>query len=143
MLQVGPKKKNLKVKNFEEFQFRPRELVAHICHIYVHLGQDDDFCRAVTRDGRSYSHALFEQAELVLCKIHEPADTIASFSKLGNKIRVFCLLFIVTKLHQMHAVRTVATDVVCWLGILLYLAQVGHLANFHYLVPLPGSQETG
>ena len=89
ILQVGPKKKNLKVKNFEEFQFRPRELVANICRIYVHLGEDDDsFCRAVSRDGRSYSHALFEQAELVLCKIHESADMIASFSELGRKIQV-------------------------------------------------------
>ena len=88
MLQVGPKKKNLKVKNFEEFQFRPRELVANICRIYVHLGEDDNFCRAVSRDGRSYSHSLFEQAELVLCKIHESADTIASFRDLGVRIWV-------------------------------------------------------
>lgn len=88
MLQVGPKKQNLKVQNFEEFQFRPRELVANICHIYVHLGEDDEFCRAVSRDGRSYSHALFQQAEVVLCKIHESADMIASFSELGLKIQV-------------------------------------------------------
>jgi len=87
-LQVGPKKKNLKVKNFEEFQFRPRELVANICHIYVHLGDSAEFCRAVARDGRSYSHALFEQAELVLCKIHQSADMIARFSELGLKIQV-------------------------------------------------------
>jgi len=89
VVQVGPKKKNLKVKNFEEFQFRPRELVANICHIYVHLGFDSpEFCRAVARDGRSYSHELFEQAELVLCKIHEFTDIIARFSELGLKIKV-------------------------------------------------------
>jgi len=100
--QVGPKKKNLKVKNFEEFQFRPRELVANICRIYIHLGEDgDSFCQAVSRDGRSYSHTLFEQAELVLCKIHESADVIATFSELGRKIWVTALVtFYVTLLIQ-------------------------------------------
>jgi ubiquitin conjugation factor E4 A len=87
--QVGPKKKDLKVKNLEEFQFRPRELVANICRIYINLGDaDDNFCRAVSRDGRSYSHRLFEQAEMVLCKIHEPADVIANFNAVGRKIQV-------------------------------------------------------
>ena len=87
--QVGPKKKNLKVKNFEEFQFRPRELVADICRIYIHLGGEERFCAAVSRDGRSYSHSLFEQAEQVLCKIHQSADTIATFGQLAVKIQVY------------------------------------------------------
>ena len=86
--QVGPKKKNLRVKNMDEFQFKPRELVANIARIYVNLGGDDDFCRAVFRDGRSYSSALFDQAETVLCKIHEPADFISSLHELGCKIQV-------------------------------------------------------
>ena len=90
------------MKNFDEFQFRPRELVANICHIYVHLGEDDNFCRAVSRDGRSYSHALFEQAEMVLCKIHASADMIASFSELGLKIQVPALL--------MHDATTTTSD---------------------------------
>jgi len=71
-----------------EFQFRPHQLVAHICRIYIHLGEDDDFCRAVLRDGRSYSHSLFEQAEVVLGKIKESADTIASFTELRLRIQV-------------------------------------------------------
>ena len=88
-LQVGPKKKDLKVKNFEEFQFRPRELVANICRIYVNLGdEEENFCRAVSCDGRSYSPSLFEQAESILCKIHEPADVIARFHEVGEKIQV-------------------------------------------------------
>lgn len=87
-MQVGPKKKDLKVKNFEEFQFRPRELVANICRIYISLHGDDNFCAAVSRDGRSYSNGLFEQAEMVLCKIHEPVDVIASFNEVGRKIQV-------------------------------------------------------
>jgi len=95
-IQVGPKKKNLKVKNFEEFQFRPRELVANICRIYVHLGEDDNFCRAVSRDGRSYSHELFAQAESVLCKIHESADTITSFRDLGVRIWVPAFVVIIS-----------------------------------------------
>jgi ubiquitin conjugation factor E4 A len=88
---VGPKNKNLKVKNFDEFQFRPRQLVADICRIYVNLGlTGEPFCRAVSRDGRSYSHKLFKEAEEILCKIHEPADLIAQFNQLGSNIQALC-----------------------------------------------------
>ena len=88
IFQVGPKKRNLKVKNFETFQFQPKILVANICKIYLHLGNDDRFCHAVSQDGRSYSHELFVQAEGVLCKIGQPVDEIAQLNELGTKIQV-------------------------------------------------------
>ena len=80
------------MKNFEEFQFRPRQLVANICRIYINLYGDDSFCSAVSRDGRSYSVGLFQQAEMVLCKIHEPLDVIASFNEAAEKIQVCTFL---------------------------------------------------
>lgn len=65
--------KILKVENFcfqvkdkNEYKFEPAKIVRKICAIYVHLGSSDTFCAAVSRDGRSYSSQLFEQAASVL-----------------------------------------------------------------------------
>lgn len=66
---VGPKKKTLKVNNKDEYKFEPGTIVRKICSIYVHLGSSDVFCAAVSRDGRSYSPQLFEQAANVLVRI--------------------------------------------------------------------------
>ncbi|XP_075220925.1 ubiquitination factor E4A [Lycorma delicatula] len=66
---VGPKKKNFKVKDQKEYKFDPASIVLNICKIYVHLCESDEFCSAVSRDGRSYSPQLFQQAEDVLARI--------------------------------------------------------------------------
>lgn len=80
---------NLKVKNFEDFQFVPKILVSNICQIYINLGEDsDNFCLAVSQDGRSYSHSLFGQAEVVLCKIRDPLDRISRLNEVSKKIMV-------------------------------------------------------
>lgn len=56
------------MKDFGDYEFEPAELVACICRIYVHLGPDDNFCLAVSADGRSYSPQLFQLAEDVLSR---------------------------------------------------------------------------
>ena len=86
--QVGPKKKNLKVKDFNEFEFKPQQLVCNISAIYVNLGDTDDFCVAVSRDGRSYSQSLFELAEVVLNKIYAPVEKIERFKRVAEHIQV-------------------------------------------------------
>jgi ubiquitin conjugation factor E4 A len=50
----------------KEFEFDPAKIVLGICHIYTQLGASNDFCAAVSRDGRSYSPQLFARAEVVL-----------------------------------------------------------------------------
>jgi len=65
---VGPKKRTLVVKDREEFEFRPGDLVLAISHIYTQLADSDFFCLAISQDGRSYNDELFVQAEEVLCK---------------------------------------------------------------------------
>jgi hypothetical protein len=50
----------------KEYEFEPGRVVLDICRIYTNLGSSDDFCAAVSRDGRSYSADLFPQAETVL-----------------------------------------------------------------------------
>ncbi|KAK8736683.1 hypothetical protein OTU49_004593 [Cherax quadricarinatus] len=66
---VGPKQRNLKVRDMEKYEFRPAETVSDICTIYTHLYKSAEFCLAVSADGRSYTPQLFSQAHDVLCRI--------------------------------------------------------------------------
>ncbi|PRD28683.1 UNVERIFIED_CONTAM: Ubiquitin conjugation factor E4 A [Trichonephila clavipes] len=90
---VGPQKKNFKVKDLKEYEFKPHELVQDICKIYQNLGYSDDkyaerFCGAVSRDGRSYTSDLFPLAQAVLIKI-------------GQRVLACQLECIASKVHQL------------------------------------------
>ena len=84
------------MKDFDEYSFKPQETVSHICQIYLNLSESDEFCLAVSRDGRSYSRDLFVQAEKVLHRIHKPMDMIMHFTEVSAKIKVikthYCLV---------------------------------------------------
>lgn len=69
----------------------PKILVSNISKIYINLGDYDRFCAAVSQDGRSYSPELFEQAEKVLCMIHDPPERISCLNALGVKIKASIL----------------------------------------------------
>ncbi|XP_028664477.1 ubiquitin conjugation factor E4 A isoform X1 [Erpetoichthys calabaricus] len=84
---VGPKMGALKVKDFSEFDFKPQQLVSDICTIYLNLGNEENFCATVPKDGRSYSPTLFAQTLRVLKKINKPGDMIVSFGLLADKIK--------------------------------------------------------
>ncbi|KAG7282498.1 hypothetical protein CRUP_020213 [Coryphaenoides rupestris] len=84
---VGPKMGALKVKDFSEFDFKPQQLVSDICTIYLNLGDEENFCATVPKDGRSYSPTLFSQMARVLRKINKPGDMIISFGLLADKIK--------------------------------------------------------
>ncbi|XP_022107418.1 ubiquitin conjugation factor E4 A-like [Acanthaster planci] len=84
---VGPKMGALKVKNFDEFEFRPGSLVQHICQVYLNLGEDERFCAAVSRDGRSYSATLFTRADRVLKKIIAPIEMIEAMAAFAERVR--------------------------------------------------------
>nr|XP_019046475.1 ubiquitin-conjugation factor E4 B [Kwoniella bestiolae CBS 10118]OCF25405.1 ubiquitin-conjugation factor E4 B [Kwoniella bestiolae CBS 10118] len=58
---VGPKMSELKVTNPEKYSFKPKDLLAAIAQIYLNLGNESEFIRAVANDGRSYSKELFEK----------------------------------------------------------------------------------
>ena len=54
------------------------------------LGSDEEnFCRTVPKDGRSYSPILFSQTVRVLKKINKPGDMIVGFGLLADKIKVW------------------------------------------------------
>lgn len=50
----------------KEYMFDPASIVLNICRIYIQLSESEEFCTAVSRDGRSYSPQLFSLAEDVL-----------------------------------------------------------------------------
>jgi ubiquitin conjugation factor E4 A len=85
---VGPKKNSLKVNNFKEVEFNPQEIVSIICDIYLNLSDVEEFCKAVCRDGRSYSKDLFPCAITILERINRPFDMIEKFAGLGKRIEV-------------------------------------------------------
>lgn len=84
---VGPKMGALKVKDFSEFDFKPQQLVSDICTIYLNLGDEENFCASVPKDGRSYSPTLFSQTVRVLKKINKPGNMIVAFGLLADKIK--------------------------------------------------------
>lgn len=84
---VGPKMGALKVKDFSEFDFKPQQLVSDICTIYINLGDEENFCATVPKDGRSYSPTLFSQTVRVLRKINKPGEMIRGFGLLADKIK--------------------------------------------------------
>ena len=51
----------LKVENPEKFHFKPKRLLASLAQIYLNLGNEPEFVRAVANEGRSYSKELFER----------------------------------------------------------------------------------
>lgn len=74
----------LKVANPDRFYFKPKRLLAAIAQIYLNLGGESDFVRAVANDGRSYSRELFERFARVLrnraIMTDGEVDEIASFT---------------------------------------------------------------
>ncbi|CAH1794964.1 unnamed protein product [Owenia fusiformis] len=84
---VGPKKKNLKVKDFDKYEFKPQELVSNISQIYINLGESEAFLQAIPSDGRSFSQGLFTQARRVLQRINKPGPMIMDFAELSEKLK--------------------------------------------------------
>lgn len=67
LLQLcGPNQKRFKVKEKSKYDFDPGRTVREICQIYLNLKDCDEFCLAVTQDGRSYSPELFKYVETTL-----------------------------------------------------------------------------
>ena len=80
---VGPKNKEFRVifvsvhtilsnfilfqiKDRDKYHFKPHELVVGILKIYVNLGRESEFCKALPRDGRSFSPDLLSRASNIL-----------------------------------------------------------------------------
>jgi ubiquitin conjugation factor E4 A len=66
---VGPKMGALKIQEFQDCEFKPKELVYGICKIYINIGPKVEFRKAISADGRSYNNELFPRAIRILRKI--------------------------------------------------------------------------
>jgi ubiquitin conjugation factor E4 B len=73
---VGPRCNNLTVENKEKYHFTPRQLLSDVVQVYLNLGDQHEFIRAVAGDGRSYRKELFEQAARICSKnsLKSPTD---------------------------------------------------------------------
>ncbi|KAK4222483.1 ubiquitin elongating factor core-domain-containing protein [Podospora fimiseda] len=85
-LLTGPKSKNLKVENPDQYSFNPKTLLAEITDIYLNLGQSPAFIEAVAGDGRSYKASIMTMTAHILRTKHlkdEPA--IRKWEELSKK----------------------------------------------------------
>lgn len=73
------------MKNKETFDFDPAFTVKQICTIYLNLKESEEFCLAITQDGRSYSPELFKYAENTLIKIGG-GDLITEIIEFSEKV---------------------------------------------------------
>lgn len=87
-LQVGPKQRSFNVKDKNEIEFKPHQMVSDITQIYLNLGDNESFCMAVSADGRSYSSELFVKTNSVLQKIGKSPTMISQVDALRDKIEV-------------------------------------------------------
>lgn len=65
---AGPGRRKLKVKDPEQYHWHPKELLAAICSIYIHLARADArgvFAAAIAADGRCYRPDMFPEAAQV------------------------------------------------------------------------------
>ena len=71
----------------EEFSFKPAEVVKQICTIYTHLAECESFLRAVSSEGRSYSHDLFVQAGSVLVRVLGDSDLDQQLQSVAGRVQ--------------------------------------------------------
>jgi ubiquitin conjugation factor E4 B len=65
---VGPKQRNLKVRDPQSYEFAPSVLLSDIMAVYINLKDQPSFCLAVARDGRSYKPYNLEHAAEIMAK---------------------------------------------------------------------------
>jgi ubiquitin conjugation factor E4 B len=84
---VGPKQKNLKVDEPEQYQFKPGNLLADLVSVYINLKDQTNFHVAVARDGRSYKPYNFKKAgEILSIRSLKSPEELKTWRKLGATI---------------------------------------------------------
>ncbi|SCU92656.1 LAMI_0E11452g1_1 [Lachancea mirantina] len=63
---VGPKCRELKVKDPQKYSFDPKALLKSLTTVYINLSDQSEFISAVARDGRSFQKELFDRAVYIL-----------------------------------------------------------------------------
>lgn len=88
---VGPKSSKLKVRNPEQYHFRPRMTLAELSDVYLNLHDDSEFISAIAQDGRSYKPENFESLYRILSKFalksRPELDKIKYFAKVVEETK--------------------------------------------------------
>lgn len=72
-VRAGPERRKLKIKDPQRYSWQPKEVLAQIAAIYVHLGRADSagvFAREIANDERCYRREMFAEAAQVICSRH-------------------------------------------------------------------------
>lgn len=67
-MRAGPERRKLKIKDAERYGWQPKEMLAQIASIYIHLGRADGqgiFAAAIADDERSFRQEMFAEASKV------------------------------------------------------------------------------
>lgn len=87
---TGPKRRDLKVRDPERFDFDPKKLLTQICTLYINLARHDTagaFSRAIADDARSYRGEMFPEAALVLRQFGlMPEDEVQQLDTLAARV---------------------------------------------------------
>jgi ubiquitin conjugation factor E4 B len=84
---VGPKQRNLKVRDPEQYYFKPSVLLSDLMDIYINLKNMPSFHTAVARDGRSYKPYNFEHAAEIMVKTKmKSPDELKTWKKLTQTL---------------------------------------------------------
>eukprot|EP01092_Planopodium_desertum_P011333 TRINITY_DN5160_c0_g2_i1.p1 TRINITY_DN5160_c0_g2~~TRINITY_DN5160_c0_g2_i1.p1 ORF type:complete len:247 (-),score=20.39 TRINITY_DN5160_c0_g2_i1:64-729(-) len=103
---AGPSRSELKVKNPESYNFKPKELLTKLIDIYLNFSKCEEFKIAITQDQRSYTHEVFLGAAKIL------RDRIPTYGE--DKLvafEIFVLSVQETALSQAKADEIAYTDV--------------------------------
>eukprot|EP00898_Chlorokybus_atmophyticus_P007588 jgi/Chlat1/7830/Chrsp66S00575 len=92
LLQLaGPQRRDLKVQDPEKYNFRPKELLAMIADIYLHLAVGDSngsFPAAIARDGRSYRPENLPSAVSILKTLGLMSEAeLLRLQELGTRVQ--------------------------------------------------------
>jgi ubiquitin conjugation factor E4 B len=86
---VGPKQKDLKVRDPLQYGFKPLELLSDLISVYLNLKKKTSFQLAVARDGRSYKHETLIHAADIMDRantaLKSPTE-LKDFRKLADDI---------------------------------------------------------
>ncbi|QDS76610.1 hypothetical protein FKW77_007692 [Venturia effusa] len=86
---VGPKQKDLKVRDPQQYKFTPLLLLSDIMSVYLNLKDKPAFHLAVARDGRSYKYETLKHATEIMVKSgagQKSPEEIKQFLKLADDI---------------------------------------------------------
>ncbi|KAK9804240.1 hypothetical protein WJX72_002942 [[Myrmecia] bisecta] len=86
----GPERKNLKVKEPQKYNWRPKDFLTYIAQVYLHLNRADSdgvFARAIAADQRSYREEMFPATANVMRSFQLlPEDEISELEGISLRI---------------------------------------------------------